>query len=1069
MRMARWSPAVLLLVGTVVRAGAVLAGDAPIPTPEAAADAVVAAVAARDAPALAALAARGDPDPWLVADALVQRDRHDEAGRFAGASPRPDTEGLPAYVASRRGRVDEPARRARLGHANEALAAAAFDAVLEALGPAEATLEDVVAVRLEMGRGLALSGLGRREEASASFTRAATAAERLGWLQRASLAWHRAGDEAYHAARFREARAAWEHVVSLCERRGDTVGAAIMRGNVGLVLAAMGEFHLALTTLERALPTVEAAGHAAAAANLMINLGNAHLGLGNLTRSLEFQERALATKEALGDRRGAAAALSNVGNVQLELGDYAKAMATYRRAHAALEAVGDATKAAATLGNLGAVYRALGEYAKALAVAEQVLAANTALGDRAGAALTMGNLSVIQLGIGAYDNALETSERALAAFEAMGDRAGAAWMRCQIGLARIELGDDVAALASLEQALRMHEALGEKGGAATALGLIGSVHHHRGEHRAALAKFERALAAKEALGDRAGAAATLCNVGVAHHALGDSVAAIRHLERAVRAAEKLRATVVLASSLRELARVRLATGDVGRAMADAHRGVLELRTLVGGLGDEQGATARGQFTALFATGLAAAARLDDVAEAAFFLESGRAGTLLESLGGRDAMRWQALPDELRRAEAEARSRETRALAAYRAVVDGGDLAALRVRDRELAEARAVVQQVVERIERDAKRAASLWYPVASPIEDLQASLAPGDALVLYGLGDDGEPARALVLARDAARIVSLGPVRDLVAACDAFDPSDPQTDPAPALARLREVLVAPLGLQASTKRLMVSPEGPLGRIPFAALAPDLVVSYQASGTTLGVLLEERGRRGERVLALGDPDYGARYDATAFDVHAPPTVATAGKTRGSRLVPLPGTRAEAKAVGDVVLLGRDASEAGLRAALAARGGRWRAVHFACHGLVHRERPMLSALALTPDEENDGFLTVLDVLRLELPADLVVLSACETGSGRVAAGEGIVGLTRAFMFAGAPRVVCSLWKVDDEATRALMTKFYELWHPPSGAASLGPAAALRQAQAFVRAQAPWRHPYYWAAWVLWGLPD
>ena len=123
-------------------------------------------------------------------------------------------------------------------------------------------------------------------------------------------------------------------------------------------------------------------------------------------------------------------------------------------------------------------------------------------------------------------------------------------------------------------------------------------------------------------------------------------------------------------------------------------------------------------------------------------------------------------------------------------------------------------------------------------------------------------------------------------------------------------------------------------------------------------------------------------------------------------------------------------------------------------------------------------------MKIPADLVVMSACETGKGKIYKTEGIVGLTRAFMFAGAPRVIASLWKVDDEATQALMIKFYELWNPrasredpeqgPKGRVEgskkgLGAAAALKKAQAYIRGHPKWKHPYYWAAWVLWGLAD
>ena len=135
-------------------------------------------------------------------------------------------------------------------------------------------------------------------------------------------------------------------------------------------------------------------------------------------------------------------------------------------------------------------------------------------------------------------------------------------------------------------------------------------------------------------------------------------------------------------------------------------------------------------------------------------------------------------------------------------------------------------------------------------------------------------------------------------------------------------------------------------------------------------------------------------------------------------------------------------------------------------------MMCALALTPDARNDGFLLARDLFELRVPARRAVLSACDTGRGRVFAGEGMLGLARAFMLAGTPRVIASLWRVDDQATRALMVKFYELWHPRDGSKGLGAAAALRRAQEFVRNHPDhpkWKHPHYWAAWVLWGLPE
>jgi CHAT domain-containing protein len=148
------------------------------------------------------------------------------------------------------------------------------------------------------------------------------------------------------------------------------------------------------------------------------------------------------------------------------------------------------------------------------------------------------------------------------------------------------------------------------------------------------------------------------------------------------------------------------------------------------------------------------------------------------------------------------------------------------------------------------------------------------------------------------------------------------------------------------------------------------------------------------------------------------------------------------------------------------GQYRIVHFATHAFLDNERPALSSIVLSlfdqKGEKQDGFLHLRDIYNLKLPVDLVVLSACQTGLGKDVKGEGLIGLTRGFMYAGASGVVASLWKVDDDATAELMKYFYQGMFEKG----LSPAAALRDAQLTMRLQKRWHDPYYWAGFVIQG---
>jgi CHAT domain-containing protein len=160
------------------------------------------------------------------------------------------------------------------------------------------------------------------------------------------------------------------------------------------------------------------------------------------------------------------------------------------------------------------------------------------------------------------------------------------------------------------------------------------------------------------------------------------------------------------------------------------------------------------------------------------------------------------------------------------------------------------------------------------------------------------------------------------------------------------------------------------------------------------------------------------------------------------------------------------QASRRVAASDEFSRYRIIHIATHGLLNSEQPELSGLVLSLVDENgktqDGFLRMHEIFNLQLSADLVVLSACQTALGKEIKGEGLVGLTRGFMYAGAERVVASLWQVDDQATAELMKRFYRGMLKDG----LRPAAALRGAQMEMSKISRWSEPYYWAGFVIQG---
>jgi CHAT domain-containing protein len=230
-----------------------------------------------------------------------------------------------------------------------------------------------------------------------------------------------------------------------------------------------------------------------------------------------------------------------------------------------------------------------------------------------------------------------------------------------------------------------------------------------------------------------------------------------------------------------------------------------------------------------------------------------------------------------------------------------------------------------------------------------------------------------------------------------------------------------------------------------------------------------------VFSSDDPrvDRAAAVSPVSFRAKSRGETAAAAELRQSleRLQRLPFTRLEADSIARFVPAASRKEaldfEASRETAIGDEVPRYRIVHFATHAVLDSEHPELSGIVLSLVDRNgrpqDGFLRLVDIYHLRLRAELVVLSACQTALGKEIKGEGLIGLTRGFMHAGVPRVVASLWKVDDRATAELMRRFYEAMLGPR---KLPPAAALRAAQMDMSRTTMWRQPYYWAGFLLQG---
>ncbi|MFO0933335.1 MAG: CHAT domain-containing tetratricopeptide repeat protein [Planctomycetota bacterium] len=1027
------------------------------------------------------------------------------AADLARRVPPPDGARLEAFVASRRGRPVDAALRRRVEAAEAqndaqafATALATIDGIGDGLVDGLAEASAVLGARAWAERGTALWRLGRPAEAAAAYVASAARAEAVGWGTWACDCLGFAWQQARRAGDAEGARRAAERAVAVAKAEPDPVREGEGWVRVGQSALASRRAADGVAAFDAAIEAFRRGGAARAAALALAGafrarqaaaappeeiaaaadrLARAWDGRSAWTRdgwtgaalaeaclllqrdagAVDAAERLVADGRRDGVRDVEAVGWELAARAHRAAGRPRSAVLAAERSIALRTEPGERGNVATLLVSVANGYRELGRYALAAAALDRAVELDRALygGPRP---LTLISRGLLEKAVGDFDAAGRSFAAVLAAAEAAGEPRAVADAASNLGTLRYEAGDLEGARVLHGRARTIRRALGPPAALAASLGSLALVAGDLKDPATARALLEEALVLQRRAGDVLGEARTRLNLGWALEALGDVAGAETEVRAALAAARASGSADLVRGSLHGLAYLCARTDRLADALHHAREATELVGEVASGLGDASAVRVRGATGRTADLGVRIADAAGDLDAMAYFAECGRGGALLEDLRTRAALAHGEVPADLRALETAARAREAAAVRAFREVDGRGDGDAIVARRRELETVRDDLRDLVERIERDARRrAGSVAAPVAS-LAAVRGRRGADEAFVWYVTSVD-DPV-ALVATRDRAWRVRLGPAVGLADACDTLLTSivTGGDGVGAAVERLRGLVVAPLAVPAGVRRWIVSPDGPLSQVPFGLLVPGAEVVLATCATAL-----VRGARdepsGTRVLALGDPVY---------DGERPPPVPSASRGGHGVLDRLPASGDEARAVGDVVLVRGDATEGALVAALA-RPERWRSVHLACHGRFDVARPEFSALVLTPDAADDGDLTALEVSRWTVSTDLVVLSACSTGRGRVVRGEGAIGFARAFLRAGAPRVVCALWRVNDAASAAFMARFYAAYRPRDGTAPRSAAAALREAQAAVASDPRFAHPVFWAAWVLWGRPD
>jgi CHAT domain-containing protein len=874
---------------------------------------------------------------------------------------------------------------------------------------------------------------------------------------------------------------------------GDRLAEARLQMNIAVILDGRGDHQAALQLARQALGVFQAEGDRVQQSNALNTLGQIYGRLNEQQMALDHYERALAIRREGSDKRSVGVTMADIGVIYFRLGDFPRALDYYKQALAIMEEVGDRRTKAILLQSLGVLLKNTGETAKALDAQTQSLALARAVGDRRAEGRTLHAISELYLLQGEKEKARESLTQALELARAAGDPVGEAAILRQVGRMAAASGDWSQSIDLFQQSLSLSRATGDLQGERDSLGNLAETERKRNNLGEARDYLEKAIELTESLrvktlrqelrasylasrqGEYEQYADLLMDLHEQQPNAGYATAAFEVSERGrarslletlaeARADIRQGVDAALLAEERKLAdRIRLKEQQREQLTGNS-RAAKQIEVLAKEIGDllneYQSLQARirassPRYSTLTQPQPATAAEIQKQC-----LDSHT--VLLEfALGAKRSWLWAVTPEAITgyalppRAEIERSARNVYEL-----------LTARQLKKDPTEEER--LKRIAEADARLQAGAATLSQMLLGPISARLRQEWKGKRLAIVASGAlEYVPFAALPL-----------PESGRAGERESGRQGDKETR--------RQ------GSDVKPQSAIPTPHPPL---PTPLIVDHEVVNLPSASALALIRKEVAGRRmaTKTLAALADPVFEANDPRLAAARKKASSNGLIASVRSAESAPSPSplpselersarsfqrdgfgrlifSNEEAEFITSFAPKGSTLKAIGFEAnrQLAASGelGQYSIVHFATHGLINSEHPELSGLVLSLLDENgkpqDGFLRTHEIFNLHMPASLVVLSACQTALGKEIKGEGLVGLTRGFMYAGAERVVASLWQVDDQATADLMRRFYHGMLKEN----LRPAPALRAAQIEMSKSSRWSAPYYWAGFVIQG---